>query len=195
MSNSRPSRLPGLVRWLHTYLSLVGFTAILFFAVTGLTLNHAAWFETGGERERDVELDVPRELLESDDDERLAAWLRASAGVHGDVYDVSRDEQSVTLVLKGPGYSADALIDVASARASVRERRLNGWAVLDDLHKGRDSGEAWAWLIDASAILMTLSALTGLWLVLYVKRRRNPGLVVTLVGTAVVLAVGWLWTP
>jgi len=42
---------------------------------------------------------------------------------------------------------------------------------------------------------MALSALTGLWLVLYVKRRRNPGLVVTLVGTLVVLAVGWLWTP
>lgn len=195
MSSLRPSRVPGFVRWLHTYLSLAGFTAILFFAVTGLTLNHAAWFESGGEREREVELAVPRTLLEDPQTVALAQWLRATAGVRGDVHDVSIEDESISIVLKGPGYAADAWIDVAAGTANVRERELNAWAVLDDLHKGRDSGATWSWLIDASAILMALSALTGLWLVLYVKRRRNPGLVVTLVGTLVVLAVGWLWTP
>jgi hypothetical protein len=77
----------------------------------------------------------------------------------------------------------------------VHVLELNGWAVLDDLHKGRDSGVAWAWVIDVSAVLMAVSAVSGLWLVLYVRRRRSPGLVVTLVGTLVLLAVVWMWVP
>ena len=31
-------------RWLHVYLSMVSFAIVLFFSVTGLTLNHTEWF-------------------------------------------------------------------------------------------------------------------------------------------------------
>ena len=31
-------------RWLHIYLSMLSFVIVLFFAVTGLTLNHADFF-------------------------------------------------------------------------------------------------------------------------------------------------------
>src|ERR1700737_4114207 len=34
-----------LSRWLHIFLSMLSFVIILFFAVTGLTLNHAEWFD------------------------------------------------------------------------------------------------------------------------------------------------------
>ena len=40
-SKKRPVSLS---RWLHIYLSMVSFIIVLFFAVTGLTLNHAEWF-------------------------------------------------------------------------------------------------------------------------------------------------------
>ena len=53
-------------------------------------------------------------------------------------------------------------------------------AVINDLHKGRDTGPAWSALIDVSAVLMTLISLTGLVLLFYLKLRRVPGLVVTL---------------
>src|SRR5580700_5213321 len=33
-----------LVRWLHIYLSMLSFAIVFFFAVTGLTLNHADKF-------------------------------------------------------------------------------------------------------------------------------------------------------
>ena len=33
-----------IFRWLHIYLSMLGFGAIMFFAVTGITLNHPTWF-------------------------------------------------------------------------------------------------------------------------------------------------------
>jgi hypothetical protein len=50
-------------------------------------------------------------------------------------------------------------------------------------------------LIDASAVLMTLISLTGLVLLFYLKLRRVPGLVVTVIGTVAVAAVYLLWVP
>src|SRR5215470_12862874 len=37
-------RMAALSRWLHIYLSMASFAILLFFAVTGLTLNHAERF-------------------------------------------------------------------------------------------------------------------------------------------------------
>ena len=42
---------PRSSRWLHVYLSMFSFAVLMFFAVTGLTLNHANWFD-GQERTR-----------------------------------------------------------------------------------------------------------------------------------------------
>jgi len=67
--------------------------------------------------------------------------------------------------------------------------------VLDDLHEGRDSGGAWSWIIDVSAVVMAVSALTGLWLLFHVRRRRDPGLLVAGIGSLVLVAVAWIWTP
>ena len=51
-SNGRPRsprraaglRFAAFARWLHIYLSMFGLAAVLFFSVTGLTLNHPDWF-------------------------------------------------------------------------------------------------------------------------------------------------------
>jgi len=32
------------IRWLHIYISLLGFTALVLFGLTGITLNHPTWF-------------------------------------------------------------------------------------------------------------------------------------------------------
>ncbi|MEJ7769503.1 MAG: PepSY-associated TM helix domain-containing protein [Chitinophagaceae bacterium] len=44
----------------------------------------------------------------------------------------------------------------------LTELRLGLIAVLNDLHKGRDSGKDWSWLIDVSSGLLTLVSLSGL---------------------------------
>ena len=41
-----------LSRWLHIYLSMVSFAIVLFFSVTGLTLNHPSWL--GGDKQVNV---------------------------------------------------------------------------------------------------------------------------------------------
>jgi uncharacterized protein len=188
----------GVIRWSHTYLSLIGFAAILFFAVTGLTLNHATWFESGSEHERTLSRAVPAGLLPSagsPDLERVQRWLRDTFQLHGDLNDATFGPERGSIVFKGPGYTADVEIDVASGTAVLHETRLNSWAMLDDLHKGRDSGATWGWVIDVSAIVIAVSALTGIWLLFYVKRRRVAGVLVAVIGLLMLALVGWLWTP
>ena len=48
-------------------------------------------------------------------------------------------------------------------------------AVINDLHKGRDTGPAWAAVIDVSAGLMVVISLTGLVLLFYIKGAGSPG--------------------
>src|SRR5215210_2520816 len=43
-------RFAAVMLWLHIYLSMFGLAAVLFFSVTGLTLNHPDWFFAGAER-------------------------------------------------------------------------------------------------------------------------------------------------
>src|SRR3954454_10327772 len=47
-------RIASLIRWIHIYLSLFGLASVLFFSVTGLTLNHPSWLFGGRERRSDA---------------------------------------------------------------------------------------------------------------------------------------------
>lgn len=183
-------RVPSIVRWLHLYVSLIGFATIFFFAVTGITLNHAEIFESAPPKEREIEEDLPRTLMPetgTPDRVALATHFRAKHHLSGELGDFDADAESCSLVFKGPAYTADITIDRATAHATVRETRLGLAAHLDDLHKGRDTGRIWSIVIDVSAALMAVSSLTGLWLLFYVRRRRVAGLLTTLVGTVVLI--------
>lgn len=77
----------------------------------------------------------------------------------------------------------------------MTELRLGVFAVLNDLHKGRDSGKGWGWLIDISAVLLTLVSLTGLLMLLFLKKRRLSGLIITVVGGTICYMVYLIFVP
>ncbi|MBK7594485.1 MAG: PepSY-associated TM helix domain-containing protein [Gemmatimonadetes bacterium] len=66
---------------------------------------------------------------------------------------------------------------------------------MDDLHRGKDSGTAWSWLIDLSAILLLLGALTGITLWIALPKRRTLGLIALGLGVGVCVAVYLLIVP
>lgn len=176
---------------------MAGFAAIFFFAITGLTLNHADVFESAGaaaERAGTLpdSLNYKTGVI---DKFALVEWLRAHERLRGAVatFDVEPDE--LFIIMKGPAYAADLHIRRDSGNYTINEERHGSMAWLDDLHKGRDSGAAWSWIIDISAIVMACASLTGLWLLFFVRSRRNPGLVVTLLGLIILIAVAWLAVP
>lgn len=186
-----------LVRWLHNYISLIGFATFLFFSVTGITLNHAEFFE-GEETVLAAKGSMPPAIITKNGSvDRLAVveWLRKHEGARGEVTTFDDEGGNCTIILKAPASAMDVQLERESGNFTIT-RTTHGWiAWLDDLHKGRDSGAAWSLVIDISAGLMALASLTGLWLLFYIKIRRKPGLIVTAIGLAVLCAVAFLFIP
>ncbi len=186
-----------MTRWLHIYLSMVSFAVVLFFAVTGLTLNHAEALSHG---EKVTELSgtlTPQELGPKENPDKLAMveHVRNAHGIHGAVADMRVEDDQVSFSFRGPGYSADTTVDRASGAYKVVETRAGFLAVLNDLHKGRDTGKAWAWVIDISAVLLTLVSLTGLLLIFFIYKKRTSGLILAAAATLVCVLLYRLYVP
>jgi hypothetical protein len=199
------------MRWLHIYLSLFGLAAILFFSVTGITLNHPDWFF--GESERTVQsegkvearwLNLPApestKTEELSDSQKVAKLeivehLRKSHNLRGALTEFKVDDRECSVTFKGPGYAADAYIERESGTYKLTETLHGFIAVINDLHKGRDTGPIWSIVLDISAIMMTIVSLTGLILLFYLKRRRVSGTLIGLVGLVVFVALYWYFVP
>ena len=188
-------RFAKLVRWLHIYVSMFGLAAVLFFSVTGVTLNHPDWFF--GDTQRSVQAEgrcrpeVAAPRRPSGLDRRRARPVarrspssKSSSTCGKPTASAGRSPTSgsttteCVVTFKGPGYAADAFIDRESGHYTVTQSYHGVVAIINDLHKGRDTGPAWSILIDVSAVLLTLISLTGLVLLFYLKLRRVPGLIV-----------------
>lgn len=183
-----------LARWLHTYLSMVSFGILLFFAVTGLTLNHAEFFNDQVHTTQ-VKGKIDLKWINSLDKLQIVEHLRNVDHVRSALTDFRVDDSQLSVSFKGPGYTADAFIDRASGAYDLTIARMGIVAVLNDLHKGRDTGEAWSKIIDISAGLMTFVSLTGLALIFFLQKRRMAGLAALGIGAALCLIVYIVWVP
>jgi hypothetical protein len=206
-------KFAAFARWVHIYVSMFGLAAVLFFSVTGITLNHPTWLS--GETQRrattkgQVELKWLRAPVASGssaaaadvdparqvDQLAVVEFLRNAHGIHGAVAEFRVEEDECLVAFKGPGYAADVFIDRRSGEYTLTQTFHSLIAILNDLHKGRDTGKAWSWVIDISAILMTLISITGLILLFYLKLRRVPGTILLVVGAVVILAAYFFGVP
>jgi uncharacterized protein len=190
-------RVAHLARWLHTYLSMLSFTILLFFAATGLTLNHAEWFE-GQRNSARYQGTLDTAWMKSSDpkavqEDKIVAYLRRVHGIKGAVSDVHVDETQCEFLFKGPGYEADASIDRTTGKYDLTVSRFGLIAVLNDLHKGRDTGDKWSAIIDFSAVLMMLVSLTGLTLIFFLNKRRLFGLLIAATGALLCYLAYAMW--
>jgi hypothetical protein len=183
-------------RWLHTYLSMVSFTILLFFALTGITLNHQASFSNDVKPQRFTgTLDTAWMKTPDAKKDAIVAAFRSRHHVRAALSDFRVDDDQVQISFKGPGYTADGFIERATGKYELLETRLGFVAVVNDLHKGRDTGKAWAGIIDLSAILMTLVSLTGLVLIFFLHKKLRAGLYALAIGTVLCYVVYVIWVP
>lgn len=175
---------------------MVSFAILLFFAFTGITLNHQAAF--GGAPK-------PQRYTGTLD----SAWLKAPDAHKGDIVAAFRqrhkvkaalsdfrvDDDQVQISFKGAGYTADGFIERASGKYEIMETRLGFVAVVNDLHKGRDTGKAWANVIDISAVLMMLVSVTGLILIFFLHKKLRAGLWALAIGALICYVVYLVWVP
>jgi hypothetical protein len=183
-------------RWLHIYVSMFGLATILFFSATGVTLNHPDWFF----EERHVERSgtLPKEWLNTggaapaDWDQtdyshevaklEIAERLRAEHALRGVVSDFLAFEDECELTFQGPAYAAVARIDRTTGEYTIDVIENDLISLLNDLHKGRNTGRAWSWVIDVSAVIGVLISVTGFVLIFFIRLRRRRGLVTAAVG-------------
>lgn len=177
------------LRWLHTYTSMISLLVVLFFSVTGITLNHPDWVFGTKEVTREVTGTMPAGWIQDGEVNWLAVAeeLRATQGLKGRVGDTRADDQEADISFAAPGYSADAFIDVNTGEYKVSILEQGSVAVLNDLHKGRDAGTGWKWVIDLSGAILTLVSVTGIGILLLLKKTRTQAL--TVMGVASVLTV------
>jgi hypothetical protein len=186
-------------RWLHIYLSMVSFAILFFFAVTGLTVNHAEWFNNQA-RTAQYKGTMPRAWVRPADGNAVARLeiveqLRKAHGIRSALSDFRVDDAQCSVSFKGPGYAADTFIDRDTGSYEVNETRMGWGAILNDLHKGRDTGSAWRVLIDFSAILMTFVSVTGMTLIFFLAKRRFSGLLMAAAGAVLCYIVYLVWVP
>lgn len=185
------------VRWLHIYMSMLSFAIVFFFAVTGLTLNHADKF---GDEVRSVQekgrVDsgwIDKKDTAAIDKLRIVEYFRQTHHIHAALSDFRIDDDQVEVSWKGPGYAADAFVSRPSGTYVLTETSAGFVGLINDLHKGRDTGRGWSDFIDVCAVLLTLVSLTGLVLILFLKRRRVAGLIVAALGLLVAWLVYRIW--
>jgi hypothetical protein len=192
-------RLAAWARWLHIYLSMFSFALLLFFAVTGLTLNHADLFSaaprtTHAQGTLDAQL-VRAGVAEDAARDGIVEHLRRAHAIHSSLSEFRMDDEQCDLAFKGPGYLADVTVERSSGKYTLTETRMGAVAVLNDLHKGRDSGNAWSTIIDVSAVLMTLVSATGLVLIFFLRKRLASGMAAIVIGAILCYVVYVKWVP
>jgi hypothetical protein len=173
--------LKTLYRW-HWLSSAACLVALLAFAATGLTLNHAGAIESRPKVDRRSD-ELPGELLGrlramhpeagAALPSEVVAWLVDHLGLRTRDRLGEWSDREVYVALPRPGGDAWVSIALDSGRVQY-ESTDRGWvAYFNDLHKGRNAGPAWSWFIDVFAVACLLFALTGLCL-LWLHGRSRP---------------------
>lgn len=193
MPRHRPLRLRihSWLRWLHIYTSLFSLLVVLFFAVTGITLNHPEMVFGTAESKTEVKGTLPADWKKGQEVDwfKVTEYLRKTHGVRGGVDDPRADESEGSLTFKAPGYAADCFFKQSTGEYTMTIVSHGIVAVMNDFHRGHDAGRAWAWVIDISGVLLTLVSLTGIGLLFYLKKVRTPALLTMVVGGVIVFVI------
>ena len=196
----RGPALAKMMRAIHSYSSMLVLVLLLFFAITGITLNHPDLIiSQAGQVSQQSELELPpylqlAELPESAAEQaEIAAqfrdWLSQQHQLKASVfsYTFEIDDMLLELDFKRPAGYATVMVDFSTGMAEL-DMEFGGYlALLNDLHKGRNAGTSWILLIDLTAIACIVFALTGFYLILKQPSLRSLGNSLAMLGIFITL--------
>ncbi len=86
-----------------------------------------------------------------------------------------------------PGPGADSWIAVDAELGTVTYENVDrGWiSYFNDLHKGRNTGNAWRWFIDIFAVACIIFSVTGLQLLMRHSKTRASTWPITMLGVLI----------
>ncbi|MDC0598230.1 PepSY-associated TM helix domain-containing protein [Gammaproteobacteria bacterium] len=184
-----------LLNWsriIHVYFSIALMLVLIFFSITGITLNNAEIL-TGNPEVTTLTLNELPDLPRNDDNRitaspELERFVKAEFGIRLKHAEVSYEDEFLVIDYQAPGKATLVEIDQEFGEAFVESTNFGLIAVLNDLHKGRDVDIIFSWLIDISGILLVLFSLAGFILLLPNKRRFRKVSLYSVVGIIILTA-------
>ena len=164
--------------WVSSAICLLG---LLFFASTGITLTHAEYLESATPAQTRYRATLPTPVLQAVNaaeatrhglPDSLLAWVEESWALALSMKAIEWQPDEVYVDLKRPGVDASLTIDRRSGAIEYLAED-HGWvAYFNDLHKGKNAGRIWSWLITAMGAGCILFSLTGLLILQRYARTR-----------------------
>lgn len=189
-----------LSRTLHWTSSALSLALLLFFSVTGITLNHPDWFEADRSSE-EQRISLPADWLQQFGQTDALGQLNLVAQLVSDHWQLSiprnieRDDVEWVLDYQRPGGLTTVVVDLDLGEVTM-ERVDDGLvALINDLHKGRHSGKAWRVLIDVTALVCIFFSVTGVLLLIVHARKRPSTWPLVLAGTVLPFLIYWSFVP
>lgn len=184
-------------RWsriLHVYSSMVALLVVLFFGVTGITLNHPTWSIGDAVTRTTVSGTLPFPVTRDGAVDYLAIseYVRATHGVTGSVDSYEANATEGSIGYRKPGYAADLFFTISDGSYQLVVDQQGFLGVINDLHKGRNAGSSWKWLIDVSGLLLVVIAFTGMVMQLFLRRRRRSAFILSGVGAVLMILLIWI---
>ena len=182
-------------RYVHGWLSAFAFLTLLFFSVTGLLLNHPEWFEPA-KTEQTTQLILPESILKSikqqeNPSDTILNYVRQQQNVVGRYQSSEVMDNEVMIRLESPAGATDIWVMADTGETEITQKPASTVSMLNDLHRGKNSGLAWSWLIDISAIIVIALSLVGYILFLSIKTRLVTHLVLTAASLVLIILLIW----
>lgn len=182
-------------RYVHGWLSAFAFITLLFFSVTGLLLNHPEWFEPAKTEEM-AKLILPESVLKSikqqeNPSDAILNYVRQKQNLVGRYQSSEVMDNEVMIRLESPAGATDIFVMADTGETEITQKPASTVSMLNDLHRGKNSGLGWSWLIDISAIIYIVLSLAGYILFLSIKTRLVTHLVLTAVSLAMIILLIW----
>jgi hypothetical protein len=164
--------------WISAAVSLVG---MLLFAITGITLNHAGQIEAEPKvvsRKATLPPELMAVLAKGPEEGKrplpvqLEPFLDKTVGADVAGREGEWSPEEVYVALARPGGDAWLSIDRETGAIEHEKTTRGVISLLNDLHKGRNSGKAWSWFIDIFAVACVIFTVTGLVLLQFHARAR-----------------------
>ena len=183
-----------LCRMLHAYASAFAFLSLMFFSVTGVMLNHPGWFEALILRETSTTVQLtPAQIAAAraapDPSRALVAVISKTLELPGTLSSGDVMDDRALVRLDGPKGSTDLNINLATGVARVRIERPDLMLIIQDLHRGKNSGAAWRWVIDLTAYLVVALSVIGFVLLFTLRFRLRTSLVLAGLSLVAMVAV------
>ncbi|MBJ9985702.1 PepSY-associated TM helix domain-containing protein [Acinetobacter sp. S40] len=182
-------------RYVHGWLSAFAFLVLIFFALTGLFLNNPDWFKSSAQ-EKTQQITIPPDVLtnvqhQENPSMALLDYIRQKESIVGRYRSSEVLDDEFMIRLESPAGTTDISVLMDTGDAEITQKSATLVSVLNDLHRGKNVGTPWHWLIDISAILILLLSVAGYILFLSIKTRLIAHLLLTAASLAVLIVLIW----